>query len=135
MKIQYITTDLEFDSKENLDLIVNEFGDEVCPHLNEQIDDVYRVALGGAFSYSHPEQTVERFCKLIEGLSEQSKRLWKTCIRRVLDIAFESGTEPKSVTYGLPAGLVRRVSDLGMSIAVTIYPVGSYSIMEDHEPT
>jgi hypothetical protein len=135
MKIQYITTDLEFESKEDLDLIVKEFGDEVCPHLNERIGDVYRVALGGAFSYNHPEQTVERFCKLIDGLSDQSKILWKTCNRRVLDIAFESGTEPKSVTYQLPAELVRRVSKLGISIAVTIYPVGSYSFAEDSDPT
>ncbi|MBT8365048.1 MAG: hypothetical protein KJP23_10100, partial [Deltaproteobacteria bacterium] len=105
MKIQYITTDLEFESKEDLDLIVKEFGDEVCPHLNERIEDVYRVALGGAFSYNCPEQTVERFCKLIDGLSDQSKNLWKTCNRRVLDIAFESGTEPKYVIYQLSAEL------------------------------
>ena len=135
MKIKYITTDLEFESKEDLDLIVKEFGDEVCPHLNERIEGVYRVALGGAFSYNYPEKTVERFCELIDGLSDQSKSLWKTCCQRVLDIAFESGTKPKSVTYQLPAELVRRVSKLGISIAVTIYPVGSYSVAEDNEPT
>jgi hypothetical protein len=135
MKIQYITADLEFESKKDLDPIVKEFGDEVSPHLNERIGDVYRVALGGAFSYSFPEQTVERFCELIDGLSEQSKKLWETCDKRVLDIAFESGTEPKSITYQLPADLVRRVSKLGLGIAVTIYPVCSYSFAEGSEPT
>jgi hypothetical protein len=135
MKIQYITTDLEFQSKEDLSLIVKEFGDEVCPHLNERIDGIYRVALGGAFSYSYPEQTVERFCKLIDSFSDQSKNLWKTCNRRVLDIAFESGTEPKGITYQLPAALVRWVSKLGIGIAVTIYPVGSYSVADYDAPT
>jgi hypothetical protein len=48
-------------------------------------------------------------------------------IRRVVDIAFESGTEPKCETYQLPEDLVHRVSDLGMSIAVTIYQAGFYS--------
>jgi len=86
MKIQYITTDLEFESKENLDLIVKEFGDEVCPHLNERIGNIYYVALGGAFSCKYPEQTIERFCELIDGLSEQSKNLWKRCNRRVLGV-------------------------------------------------
>ena len=134
--MQYVTTDLEFDSNEDLALVVREFGDAVCPHLNEWIDGVYRVALGGAFSCDQrPEEEIERFCELIGGLSEKSKHLWETCTRRVLDIAFESGTEPKSITYQLSAGLVRRVSELGISIAITIYPVGSYSVVEDSEPT
>ena len=135
MKIQYITTDLEFESKEDLDIIVKEFGDEVCPHLNERIGDIYHVALGGAFSYKYPEQTIERFCELIGGLSDQSKNLWKTCNRRVLDIAFESGTEPKSVTYELPIELIGRVSKLGIGIAVTIYRVGSYSVADNSVST
>jgi len=45
----------------------------------------------------------------------------------VVDVAFASGTTPESVTYTLPAGLVRRLADLGMAIAVTIYRVGAYS--------
>ena len=135
MKIQYITTDLEFESSEDLDLIVKELGDEVCPHLNERIEDIYRVALGGAFSYNYPEQTIRRFCGLIDGLSNQSKKLWKACNRRVLDIAFESGTEPKSITYQLPVELVERLSKLGVGIAVTIYPVGSYSVADNSVPT
>ena len=135
MKLQYITTDLEFESKEDLDIIVKDFGEEVCPHLNKRIGDIYHVALGGAFSYDYPEQTIMRFCDLIDGLSGRSMNLWKSCHRRILDIAFESGTEPKSVTYELPVELIDRVSKLGIGIAVTIYRVGSYSVAENSVPT
>jgi len=135
MKIQYITTDLEFESKEDLDIIVKEFGDEVCPHLNERIGDIYHVALGGAFSYNYPEQAIGKFCELIDGLSDQSKGLWKRCNRRVFDIAFESGTEPKSISYQLPVELVNRLSKLGIGIAVTIYRIGSYSVADNSVPT
>lgn len=132
--MQYITTDLEFDSPQNLARIVDELGDNICPHLNEWIDDVYRVALGGAFSCGCPEHTVARFCTLLEALSDPSKALWEGCSRRVLDIAFESGTTPTSLTYELSAGLIKRVTNLGLSLAVTLYPVGAYSVVEEHKP-
>ena len=53
MKIQYITTDLELESKEDLD---QKLGDEVCPHLNKRIEDFYRVYLGMAKGKTIPPE-------------------------------------------------------------------------------
>ncbi|MBA3550494.1 MAG: hypothetical protein H0T76_28805 [Nannocystis sp.] len=125
-EIDYITTDLEFDSPTSLDRIVAELEHAASIHLHERGDGRHSVALGVMVEGS-PEQTVAHVCGLLEGLSPPARRIWDQCTRRVVDVAFESGTAPKCVAYTLPAELVRRVADLGMAIAVTIYRVGFYS--------
>ena len=127
MKISYVTTDLEFESATDLSHVVNELGANVSVHLNEWVKNVYRVALGTVHRDAHAEQDITYYCCLLEKLSDSAKASWQKCSRRVLDIAFESGTEPKCETYELSAELMHRVADLGMSIAVTIYRTGFYS--------
>ena len=127
MKISYVATDLEFDSTNDLSHIVEELGDNVSVRLNEWVGDVYRVALGVGHYDTRADEAVALYCSLLEKLSDAAKISWHRCTRRVLDIAFESGTKSKCETYELPEELVRRVSDLGMSIAVTIYRAGFYS--------
>jgi hypothetical protein len=126
MKIDYITTDLEFDSPMSLDRIVAELAPSISINRHDHADDLHRVALGVGVQGS-PEQTVAHICELLEGLSPLARRDWDQCTRRVVDIAFESGTTPQGITYTLSAELVRRVADLGLAIAVTIYRVGAYS--------
>lgn len=128
MKIFYVTTDLEFASGADLSPIVTELeAKDLIVHLSDWVGDVYRVALGVGRRDSHPEDALSFYCSLIETLSDSSRVLWNECARRVLDIAFESGTEPECETYRLDEPLVRRAASLGMSIAVTIYRVGAYS--------
>jgi hypothetical protein len=86
-----------------------------------------RVALGLADTDTTLDNAVSFYCSLVEKLSDSVKALWSRCTRRVVDIAFESGTEPESHTYQIPESLVRRVTIFGISIAITIYRVGAYS--------
>ena len=129
MKIQYVTTDFEFESTENLDSIVQELGDSIVTQLNQWVDGKYRVSVSGTGSELNfmPEQTINEFCDAIERLSESSKTLLDRCLERVADIAFESGSEPNHLTYRLPASLINRLSRLKISIAITIYPIGTYT--------
>ncbi len=127
MPIQYITTDLELKSNENLNQMVQELCAEDSPYLNQWVEDSYCVVVGGTGIEKAPEDDIEKFCERIEALSFASKRLWASCTIRILDIAFESGDEPKRLTYQLPAKLINRINNLKMGIAITIYPVGAYS--------
>jgi hypothetical protein len=126
VEIQYITVDLELDSPASLDHVVAELDPSVSIHLHSREDGLHRVALG-ILAGGSPEATVSHVCDLLEGLSPPARRAWEQCTRRVVDLAFESGTSPQCVTYALPAALVRRVADLGMAVAVTMYRVGFYS--------
>lgn len=125
-KITYITADLEFDAPTSLDRIVAELAPSVSLNLDDRSGELHRVALGVSVGRS-AKRTVSHICDLLERLSPLARGDWDRCTRRVVDIAFESGTTPESATSTLPAELVRRVADLGLAIAVTIYRVGAYS--------
>jgi hypothetical protein len=137
MKIQYITTDFEFESTEDLNPIVQEIGEELVPQLNEWVNGKYCVSFSGTGSeiYDGPEQTIIEFCNLIERLSKDSQKLWNGCIKRVADIAFESGSEPNHITYNLSESLIVRLGRLKIGIAITIYPIGHYQFEEDEPRT
>jgi hypothetical protein len=132
MKIQYITTDFEFESQQDLNAIVQELDGKLVTQSNQWANDRYFVSLSGTGSeiYEEPEQTISEFCNLIEGLSKESAELWKGCVKRIADIAFESGSEPNHMTYNLSSGLINRIEKLGISVAITIYPIGTYKFEE-----
>ncbi len=131
MKIQYITTDFEFESTENLNPIIQEIGDELVLQLNEWVNGEYCVSFSGTGSetYNEPEQTINEFCHLIESLSNESRKLWNSCAKRIADIAFESGHEPNHATYNLSEILIERLNKLKIGVAITIYPVGHYQLL------
>jgi hypothetical protein len=127
MEIRYITTDLDFESIEDLSPIVEEFGERLLPSHNQWVDDKYLVVMAYPADYDTPEETVASYCGILEGLSESSKALWRGCHYRVLDIAFESGETPSRFYSQLPDSLISRLGALSISIAISIYPVGHYS--------
>ncbi len=135
MKIEYITTDFELESSEDLKPIVQEIEDELVPQLNEWVSGKYCVSFSGTSSkiYDEPEQTINEFCNLVENLSKHSEKLWFGCTKRVADIAFDSGEEPNHITYQLPASLISRLERLKIEIAITIYPVGFHFQNIDNE--
>lgn len=135
MKIEYITTDLEFESVENLGPIVKEMGDSIVTQLNQWVGEKYCVSLSGTGSELRfaPEQTLCEFCDTIEKLSESSQALWRRCTKRTADIAFDSGSEPNHLTYELPLNLISRLERLKINIAITIYPIGTHTYEENDE--
>jgi hypothetical protein len=126
VEILYVTADMELDSPASLDRIVSALGSAISIHRYDRVDGLHHLTCGVEGEGS-PERTVSHVCGLLEGLSPAARRAWDQCTRRVVDLAFESGTEPTCVTYTLPADLVRRAADLGLAIAVTLYRVGFYS--------
>ncbi len=130
MPIQYITTDLNIESKEDLSKLAIDLCNGESPHLNEWVDTTYNLRLGGSGFDNSPVNDIEIFCKKIESLSADNKILWNNSLSRILDIAFESGDEPNNLTSLLPEALITRISKLKLSIEITIYRTGLYSHIE-----
>ena len=63
--------------------------------LNQWTENRYRVSRGGAPNYNHPETTNIYLCELIENFSSESMLLWLACTKRVMDIVFEIGNQPR----------------------------------------
>ena len=115
---------------------MQEIGELLVLQLNQWVSNSYCASFSGNGSeiYSEqPEKTIDEFCNIIEQLSDNSLRLWRNCSKRLADLAFESGTEPKQISYRLPTALISRLEKLKIAIVTTIYQIGAYAI-DDKKP-
>lgn len=130
MRIKYITTDLNLKSKEDLSQLAANLCHDESPHLNEWVNNTYELRLGGIGIENSPANDIELFCKRIESLTVETKKLWNNCESRILDIAFEGGDNPNNLTSLLPEELILRLGKLKLGIEITIYHTGLYPHLE-----
>jgi hypothetical protein len=76
-----------------------------------------------AGSSSGADEVINYFCTLVEGLPKDVREIWDGCCSRVLDIGYESGASPRSFRSEIRASTIQRVSEIGASIVITIYPL------------
>jgi hypothetical protein len=129
MKTNYLNTDLVVDSHNDLQTLVDEFGDNVIVLYHGPFNDTYRAVFELTFdSAVDPEEVVNGFCELVENLSPQGRTVWDDSYKRVMDIGIESGDSPRPYTLELSSSALRRVSVLEGSLMISIYPT-----TESHE--
>ncbi len=72
--------------------------------------------------HDQPEPDIVAILGAVESLSGAARDFWNSCISRRFDIGYECGEEPKAVEHGLDAALLARMSPLGISLHITLYP-------------
>lgn len=124
MEIGFLNVDLEIEGSENLQLIVDDFGEDVSVLFNGKNGSDFNLA-----SFEIPlgidrdaDGIISTFCLLIENLSPEAKSIWDKCHSKKFDAGFESGDFPRSYQTEIRADTIERVSNIGASIVVTIYP-------------
>ncbi len=122
MEVSYINTDLDIESAGALSRIIEEFGEEVFV-LHHGAAKGYNRA---SFEISGPgecaDDTIGRFCHLVEQLSEDARQLWDACVSRTFDIGYDSGDSANRHQSALRPQTIRRAADIGAGITITIYP-------------
>jgi hypothetical protein len=127
MEVQYLNTDLEIESQSDLSKIAEEFGEYVLVlHLGEArgYQHAYFEVAGSSVS-TNPDDVINSFCDLVDGLSQEARQIWDGCCSRVFDIGFESGTAAPNLHSEIKPGTIERVAKLGAGIVITIYPLRS----------
>ena len=119
--LQYLNTDLELGADFDLCGLVAELRQSGLFVLNDET-----LARGFAVLELNAEtaaaaDTIELMIAAIEALPVALKSDWARCASRVFDIGFASGAAPRSIATALPAALLRRISDVGASVGITIY--------------
>lgn len=125
MEVQYLNTDLEIESKEDLSKIVEEFGEDVSVLYQGEIRGYQHATFEIAGSTSGADEVINYFCSLVEGLPKEVRELWDGCCSRLLDIGYESGTSPQNFRSEIRASTIQRVAKIGAGIVVTIYPLSA----------
>jgi hypothetical protein len=128
--IRYLNVDLLIKSREDLTPIVKEFGDDVLVLSNEKVGEFHYAYFEISGSHAGPNEDIEYFCSLIEGLEEENRKLWENSFYRIFDVGYESGTSKNSFSSDLREPVLKRLAEANASIRVTIYP---YAPLPDEE--
>ncbi len=131
--VHFANVDLEIWSKEDLQIIFDEFGKNVLEMANFTFDNGNKLA---SFELSlelvnlnaEANEMIKAFCSLIENFTNDAKIVWNNCYKKVFDVGFESGNTEKSFSTLLENQTLKKVSEIGAEIVITIYPVLDYSI-------
>lgn len=138
----FINIDLELKSLEDLQPLVDELDESVfvlysdkAPNLNEYWASIEIKDYDIYQSYDDKPQDIggvdvllSAFCDLLENMSPQSRSLWEKCREREFDVGFGSGNTEKSFHTQIRAETLKRVSELGASVLITVYPHLNYEI-------
>jgi hypothetical protein len=122
-EIHFLNIDLDIESSIDISPIIDEWGDSICVHRNEEIDGIFY----GSFEtpFSGIDGIIDEYISLIDGLSPSSRAIWDKALKRDFDFGYESGTEPNNFHSRIESESINKLAKVGGSVVITIYPVPS----------
>lgn len=124
MEVEYLNTDLEIQSSEDLSIIVEEFGKDVHVLFNGQTQKHNMACFEADYPFLGADEAVSHLCLLIENLSPDARKIWDNCVSRIFDLGYQSGDSANCFRTELRTSTVSRVAAIGASIVITVYPTG-----------
>ena len=127
MPIHFLNVDLEIESHDPLNTIVEAFGEDVinlyCGEAHNHQLATFEIAKSSCVGDA--DTLIGYFCILIDCLEGDAKTLWDNAFRKEFNIGYESDLEPESYESNLRPSTITRIADVGASIRITIYPPGN----------
>jgi hypothetical protein len=118
----FLNVDLDIESKSTLRPLARELGDKVVVMFSGRIKGRHCLFMESADMHKGPEETINALCDLIEGLSPAGMRVWEAAQKKTFDVGYEARLSSKRANhFNLPPSVIRRVANLGASLAVTFY--------------
>lgn len=123
MMLQYLNTDLVLCSDQNhtelIDFLASKGFIVLWSDLSE--DGFWWSNLEIDDTLHNPETTIMMMLSILDHLPEPQRLIWDGLLQRTLDIGYESGTEPRSMTHDLSVGTLKRIAALDTAIKITLY--------------
>ena len=127
MEVRFLNVDLEIESSEDLQPLIDDLG--------ENVSVLHHGDNGSGFNFVSFEVKpsgerdvdgiISSFCLYIENLSPEAKLIWDKCYSKKFDAGFQSGDFPRSYQTEIRADTINRISGIGASIVITVYPRSS----------
>ena len=122
----HINTDLEIESSDDLAPVIESFGDDVVVLYQGKAMGMNKASFEIADLVADPDAIANHFCMLIEGLSQEAKKVWDSCSAKTFDIGYEAGTEPRSFSSELRPKTIERIAAIETGVNITIYSAMSH---------
>jgi hypothetical protein len=122
--ITYLNTDLELISTDNLwPLAMALEAAGVFPmHVTRGADGMWYAMFETQGERTEPEPCIAAMLSAIESLPPEHRATWDHCTLRELNIGYDCGDEPWAFNQGLSVALLARMSAVGASLRLTLYP-------------
>ena len=69
-----------------------------------------------------PNSLITMFLGMVESLDERAANQWAAAESKIFDIGYEADSEQGIFRSDLSSEVVKRISDFGASLRITIYP-------------
>jgi hypothetical protein len=115
----FLNVDLDLFADFDLRSLVTALQPLDCLHVTEA--PPYEAHLEGSCSVPSAAIAIERILDTIDSLSPTDRDLFVRCSACKLDVGIQAGLQPPSWHHSLPAALLRRVADLHIDLALTVY--------------
>jgi hypothetical protein len=122
---QYLNTDLEIESRDDLTPIIEAFGDDViCLHHGPVRGHNFASfeVVGSSGDSPSAEDCIRWFYALVQGLSPSARSTWESCSRRTFDIGFEGGLNGENCQQILQYEVVSLLAAMRADLVITVYP-------------
>ena len=120
----YLNTDLDLVSAHSLEALAAAFDSKgAFPlHVDQRDDGRWYSTLETEEQFSEPEPNIAAFLAVIEAFDDRAREVWWACDCREFNIGYNCGDEPWAFNHGLTAAILARISALGISLRITLYP-------------
>ncbi|WP_033137512.1 hypothetical protein [Aeromonas finlandensis] len=124
-KCHFINGDLELTSAQDLQPLVAALvqGGMDCLALHQE-EGLWHGRLelfAEEGNYSEPRQLVAHLLAILAALPESVLPLWQGCLRKEMDLGYQSGAAP-ILQNRLPAAQLLGLAEQGLDLVVTLYP-------------
>jgi len=119
----FLNVDLDIESKHDLAVLEAELGGKLCVLFGGQTSPgCFLLSLEVLPQYRNPDDTIHAFCSLLERLSAQGRRAWRSAHKKEFDIGYDATPSKKIASkFSLRVDTLKRLSNLDATLGVTFY--------------
>ena len=138
MRIRYLNTDLDLVSADDIEPLTAELQAKGVTPLSLLLgrDGRWYSCLEVDEEFTderEPENHIAAMLDAIESLPERLHSAWRNCTVREFCIGYDCGDEPRAFQQGLSTTTLRRMSEVGATLRITIYPERYSEGDQEHE--
>lgn len=118
--VEFLNVDLELESPLDLEPLVSALGPVFILHSTSEPPFVAHLEIEHDVDRDFND-TIRALLVLIETLDDAGQAMWNECTVRRFDIGLQSGLQPHSSQYTLPATLLQRLAAIDAEVVITLY--------------
>jgi hypothetical protein len=118
---EFINVDLDLKSNSDPKPLLEAWGNRVIPIHVDKDGRRHWVRLTLTRQPKNPEEAIQRFCKLVDGLSNTGRAVWDKAATKEFDIGIQAGFDSRTPEWVLESEVIEAIAGVGARLRLTVY--------------